>query len=206
MRSHAAALSVNARSRRSPRSANRRSSKQIHTPQTVLRAAEDGQPRRPRGLSLRLVPSRQNLYRSRYLRSGLAALLAFTALKMAVSQWVQVNAEVSVAIIAEVLFTTTAASVRSERRRDPAAARRGDRPQGGAMCAIRTCSGSSRGSYRPTRNSHVRQSRQGAAPQSSSYSAASASCSVLPDCLATRTVFGAAEAATAMRPDSPDPT
>ena len=49
--------------------------------------------------------------RLRYLRSGLAALLIFTASKMAVSKWVQVSAGVSVAIIAAVLLATIAASV-----------------------------------------------------------------------------------------------
>jgi len=47
----------------------------------------------------------------RYLRSGLAALLVFTASKMVASEWVQVSAGASVAIIAVVLLTTIAASV-----------------------------------------------------------------------------------------------
>ena len=51
------------------------------------------------------------VYRLRYLRSGIAALLAFTAAKMLASEWVQVSAGVSVAIIAAVLLTTIAASV-----------------------------------------------------------------------------------------------
>jgi tellurite resistance protein TerC len=50
-------------------------------------------------------------YRLRYLRSGLAALLVFTASKMVASEWVQVSAGGSVAIIAVVLLTTIAASV-----------------------------------------------------------------------------------------------
>src|SRR6266851_3707334 len=50
-------------------------------------------------------------YRLRYLRSGLAALLVFTASKMVASEWVQVSAGASVAIIAVVLLTTIAASV-----------------------------------------------------------------------------------------------
>jgi TerC family integral membrane protein len=51
------------------------------------------------------------VYRLRYLRSGLAALLVFTASKMAVSKWVQISAGVSVAIICVVLLATIAASV-----------------------------------------------------------------------------------------------
>jgi tellurite resistance protein TerC len=51
------------------------------------------------------------VYRLRYLRTGLAALLVFTAAKMLASEWVQVSAGVSVAIIAAVLLTTIAASV-----------------------------------------------------------------------------------------------
>jgi tellurite resistance protein TerC len=50
------------------------------------------------------------VYRLRYLRSGLAALLVFTASKMLFSEWVQVSAGVSVAIIAAVLLATIAAS------------------------------------------------------------------------------------------------
>jgi tellurite resistance protein TerC len=49
--------------------------------------------------------------RLRYLRTGLAALLVFTASKMLASEWVQVSAGVSVAIIAAVLLATIAASV-----------------------------------------------------------------------------------------------
>ena len=49
--------------------------------------------------------------RLRYLRGGLAALLVFTAAKMVASEWVQVSAGVSVAIIAVVLLATIAASV-----------------------------------------------------------------------------------------------
>jgi tellurite resistance protein TerC len=51
------------------------------------------------------------VYRLRYLRIGLAALLVFTASKMLASEWVQVSAGVSVAIIAVVLLATIAASV-----------------------------------------------------------------------------------------------
>ena len=51
------------------------------------------------------------VYRMRYLRAGLAALLVFTAAKMLTSEWVQVSPGVSVAIIAVVLLTTIAASV-----------------------------------------------------------------------------------------------
>jgi tellurite resistance protein TerC len=51
------------------------------------------------------------VYRLRHLRSGLAALLVFTAAKMVASEWVQVSAGASVAIIAVVLLTTIAASV-----------------------------------------------------------------------------------------------
>jgi tellurite resistance protein TerC len=51
------------------------------------------------------------VYRLRYLRSGLAALLVFTGAKMLANEWVQVSAGVSVAIIGAVLFATIAASV-----------------------------------------------------------------------------------------------
>jgi len=51
------------------------------------------------------------VYRLRYLRVGLASLLVFTASKMLASEWVQVSAGVSVAIIGVVLFVTIAASV-----------------------------------------------------------------------------------------------
>jgi tellurite resistance protein TerC len=60
------------------------------------------------------------VYRLRYLRSGLAALLAFTASKMLVSEWMQVSAGVSVAIIAAVLLATIAASVWQKSPRIPA--------------------------------------------------------------------------------------
>ena len=50
------------------------------------------------------------VYRLRYLRSGLAALLVFTAAKMLASEWVHVSAGVSVAVIAMVLLATIAAS------------------------------------------------------------------------------------------------
>jgi len=51
------------------------------------------------------------VYRLRYLRSGLAALLAFTAAKMLASEWVHVSAGVSVAVIGALLLATIAASV-----------------------------------------------------------------------------------------------
>jgi len=51
------------------------------------------------------------VHRLRYLRIGLAVLLVFTASKMLASEWVQVSASVSVAIIAVVLLATIAASV-----------------------------------------------------------------------------------------------
>ena len=51
------------------------------------------------------------VYRLRYLRSGIAALLAFTAAKMLASEWVPVSGGVSVAVIGVVLLTTIAASV-----------------------------------------------------------------------------------------------
>jgi tellurite resistance protein TerC len=51
------------------------------------------------------------VYRLRYLRSGIAALLVFTALKMLASEWVHVSAGVSVAVIGAVLLATIAASV-----------------------------------------------------------------------------------------------
>ena len=47
----------------------------------------------------------------RYLRSGLAALLVFTASKMLASEWVPISAGMSVAVIAGVLLTTIAVSV-----------------------------------------------------------------------------------------------
>ena len=51
------------------------------------------------------------VHRLRYLRLGIAALLVFTASKMLASEWVQVSAALSVAIIAVVLLATIAASV-----------------------------------------------------------------------------------------------
>ena len=51
------------------------------------------------------------VYRLRYLRSGLAALLVFTAAKMVASEWLPVSAGASVAIIAVVLLATIAASL-----------------------------------------------------------------------------------------------
>ena len=51
------------------------------------------------------------VYQLRYLRSGLAVLLVFTAAKMVASEWVHVSAGTSVAIIAVVLLATIAASV-----------------------------------------------------------------------------------------------
>lgn len=52
-----------------------------------------------------------SVYRLRYLRRGLTALLVFTAAKMLASEWVHVSAGVSVAIISVVLLATIAASV-----------------------------------------------------------------------------------------------
>jgi len=54
------------------------------------------------------------VYQLRYLRSGLAALLVFTASKMLASEWVPISAGMSVAVIAVVLLTTIAASVRQK--------------------------------------------------------------------------------------------
>jgi len=51
------------------------------------------------------------VYRLRYLRSGLATLLVFTAAKMLASEWVHVSPGVSVAIIVAVLLVTVVASV-----------------------------------------------------------------------------------------------
>jgi tellurite resistance protein TerC len=51
------------------------------------------------------------VYRLRYLRIGLAALLVFTAAKMLASEWVQVSAGVSVAVIGVVLLATLVASL-----------------------------------------------------------------------------------------------
>jgi tellurite resistance protein TerC len=51
------------------------------------------------------------VYRLRYLRRGIAALLVFTAAKMLAVDWVHVSAGVSVAIIGAVLLATIAASV-----------------------------------------------------------------------------------------------
>ena len=51
------------------------------------------------------------VYRLRYLRSGLAALLVFTAAKMLASEWVHISAGLSVTIIGAVLLATIAASV-----------------------------------------------------------------------------------------------
>jgi tellurite resistance protein TerC len=51
------------------------------------------------------------VYRLRYLRFGLAALLVFTAGKMLASEWVPVSAGVSVAVIGVVFLATIAASV-----------------------------------------------------------------------------------------------
>jgi tellurite resistance protein TerC len=55
------------------------------------------------------------VYQLRYLRTGLAALLVFTAAKMLASEWVHISAGVSVAIIGVVLLTTLAASVWQKR-------------------------------------------------------------------------------------------
>jgi tellurite resistance protein TerC len=51
------------------------------------------------------------VYRLRYLRSGLAVLLVFTAAKMLASEWVHISAGLSVTIIGAVLLVTIAASV-----------------------------------------------------------------------------------------------
>ena len=51
------------------------------------------------------------VYRLRYLRSGLAVLLVFTAAKMLASEWVHISAGWSVTIIGAVLLATIAASV-----------------------------------------------------------------------------------------------
>jgi tellurite resistance protein TerC len=51
------------------------------------------------------------LQRLRYVRQGLAVMLAFTALKMLAAAWVHVSPAVSVAVIAAVLTATTAASL-----------------------------------------------------------------------------------------------
>jgi len=51
------------------------------------------------------------VYRLRYLRSGLAALLAFTAAKMLASEWMHVTTGLSATIIGAVLLATIAASV-----------------------------------------------------------------------------------------------
>ena len=51
------------------------------------------------------------IYRLRYLRVGLAVILAFTASKMLASAWVHVGAGASVAVIAVVLVATIAASL-----------------------------------------------------------------------------------------------
>src|ERR1700741_24710 len=51
------------------------------------------------------------VYRLRYLRSGLAVLLVFTAAKMLASEWVHITAGLSVTIIGAVLLATIAPSV-----------------------------------------------------------------------------------------------
>jgi len=51
------------------------------------------------------------VYRLRYLRSGLAVLLVFTAAKMLANEWVHISAGLSVTIIGAVLLATIAASV-----------------------------------------------------------------------------------------------
>jgi tellurite resistance protein TerC len=60
------------------------------------------------------------VYRLRYLRGGLAALLVFTAAKMLASEWVHVSAGVSVAVIGVVLLATIAASLWQESTPVPA--------------------------------------------------------------------------------------
>jgi len=47
----------------------------------------------------------------RYLRLGLAAVLAFTGAKMLASDWAQITPIVSLAVIAFVLLVTIAASL-----------------------------------------------------------------------------------------------
>ena len=59
------------------------------------------------------------VYQLRYLRTGLAALLVFTAAKMLASEWVHVGAGVSVAIIGSVLLATVAASLWQQRTPSP---------------------------------------------------------------------------------------
>jgi tellurite resistance protein TerC len=51
------------------------------------------------------------VYRLRYLRTGLAAVLVFTAAKMLANEWVHISPGVSVAVIGVVLLATIAASV-----------------------------------------------------------------------------------------------
>jgi tellurite resistance protein TerC len=51
------------------------------------------------------------LHRLRYLRQGLAAVLVFSGAKMLSSDWIHINAGMSVAIIGGVLITMVAASV-----------------------------------------------------------------------------------------------
>lgn len=51
------------------------------------------------------------VYRLRYLRTGLAAVLVFTASKLLASEWVHVSAGLSAAIIGAVLLATIATSV-----------------------------------------------------------------------------------------------
>ena len=51
------------------------------------------------------------VYQLRYLRAGLATLLAFTAFKMLVAGWVPISAGMSVAVIGAVLLVTFTASV-----------------------------------------------------------------------------------------------
>jgi tellurite resistance protein TerC len=60
------------------------------------------------------------VYRLRFLRGGLAALLVFTASKMLASKWVHVSGGVSVAVIGAVLLATIAASVWQESTPVPA--------------------------------------------------------------------------------------
>jgi tellurite resistance protein TerC len=51
------------------------------------------------------------LHRMRYIRHGLALLLAFTGVKMLAGDWIHIGPGASVLVIALVLLTTTAASV-----------------------------------------------------------------------------------------------
>jgi tellurite resistance protein TerC len=51
------------------------------------------------------------LQRLRYLRQGLAIILAFTGVKMLLTDWLRISAGMSVVVIVLVLLTTVAASL-----------------------------------------------------------------------------------------------